>query len=348
LLAGSQLYPDGYEGELPLSQAGEGVHATLHVRVLVDLPTGAAEEESMTRRVTERRRTTVACSQTADAGGRKSCWANRERQEPMEYVLLDYLNSLPADFVEKLKHSLEVHESLVQRFSRRNARLQELVRGRAATASEAPTPVLEVPLPGAEATPARRGAHAGDEGAAFSRSGDTAAKADGNPDCRRSRAEAWQRELRAQMADRIAAAQAARLRLGAEQQEAAMRARLEHTCRAARERIMATSRRTLRREEECRARECAARLERGRVQRELESRAREQAMLKVQVTELEEAIRVAEARARESDRARRVRAREAQALRNELKAHKTRAARYQQVEQRIKDLGRELQDDAEP
>lgn len=155
--------------------------------------------------------------------------------------------------------------------------------------------------------------------------------------------DSWHTELRIQMASKVAAAQAARLRLGAEAHEAAMRVRLEHTCKAARERIAATTRRTQREEEECRVRAYAAKLERERVQRDLDAAMREQAVIKAQMAELEEAIRVADVRGRESEKVRKVRAREVEALRSELKVHRSRASRTQNAQHRIRDMQRELE-----
>lgn len=148
--------------------------------------------------------------------------------------------------------------------------------------------------------------------------------------------------MRSQMAGRVLAAQEARLRLAAEAHEAAMRAKLEYTRRAAQERISSMARRAEREENECKNRAAAALMERDRVHRSLEVANRELTRSRQQVAEAEEEIRAAEARGKELERLRKPRLKEAENLRAELKALRVRAGRCQCMEQRVRDLQKEL------
>lgn len=57
--------------------------------------------------------------------------------EPLEYAVLDHLNGVPHEFMNKVKYNMEVHENLVRRLRRRNEKLQALVAARAASAGRA-------------------------------------------------------------------------------------------------------------------------------------------------------------------------------------------------------------------
>jgi len=157
-----------------------------------------------------------------------------------------------------------------------------------------------------------------------------------------SAAELRKRDLREQMAGKMAAAQEARLRLAAEAHEAAMRTRLDRTCRVARERIAAMTRRTQRTEEECNQRASAARLARERMQRDLEAAQRETIAARAAIAELEDAARATDARVYEADSNRRSKTREVESLRSELKAHRARASRASHAGQRLRELQKEL------
>jgi len=152
----------------------------------------------------------------------------------------------------------------------------------------------------------------------------------------------WRVQWRAQLAERVQAAQEARVRLGAEVHEATMRARLEHTCRAARERIAATARRAQREEEEVRSQALVAQAERERVAARLEACLQERVAASVRVAELEEAVRLAESKCREGESVRRARGREAETLQAELKAHQVRAVQIEASQHRVSELQREL------
>mmetsp|Transcript_58770 Transcript_58770/g.108480 ORF Transcript_58770/g.108480 Transcript_58770/m.108480 type:complete len:457 (-) Transcript_58770:165-1535(-) len=51
--------------------------------------------------------------------------SDEERMEPMEYVVLDYLHSLPPAFVKKLKVDIEARDHLIERLRQRNRELKK-------------------------------------------------------------------------------------------------------------------------------------------------------------------------------------------------------------------------------
>lgn len=226
----------------------------------------------------------------------------------LEYDLLDYMDQLPEGLICKLRGNLQMHNEYVQQLCKRREILEAKARARRRD------------------NPRQVGAAARTRAAAVLTAQDE-----------------WRRELRSQMAGRILAAQEARLRLAAEAHEAAMRAKLEHTRRAAQERASAMAKRAAAEEEEVKNRTAAAKLERERVRRHFETTKRELERSRSQVAEVDAEIKAAEAQARTLEGAKRPRVKEAEALRSELKAHRARATRHQNTEQRVKDLHRELE-----
>jgi len=239
-----------------------------------------------------------------------------------EYDILDYFDQfdqLPSELMMKLKGNLDMHERLVRQLCKRS----ELLRAKAQAASEHTVAGAEAhaPLAGACPPSAKRGVV-----------GSTTDATEG-----------WRKELRTQMAGRVLAAQEARLRLAAETQEAALKAKVEYLRRWAQEGIAAATKRAEREEEKCHCQATSAVVERERVSRHLESAQRELASIKAQQVAVEDETRNADLRGRALDRARRPRAQKADALRSELKAHRARAAKNQATEQRVRDLERELE-----
>lgn len=224
--------------------------------------------------------------------------------EPLEYDLLEYLGHLPEELVCKLKRSQEMHEELVQRLNLRLQTLQAKARSRNDVVEKGPPP--------------------------RPRSATVEAQ------------EEWRRELRSQMAGRVMAAQEARLRLSAEAREASSRAKLEQTRRAVNERVATLTRRAEREENECRGRVVAAKLERERVRRSLAVANQELEKSRQQVEEAEEAMRIVEIRAHDAEKARKPKLKEAEGLRAELKTLRAQATRNQCIQQRTRDLQKEL------
>lgn len=239
----------------------------------------------------------------------------------MEYFLLDYLGLVPEGIFEKLRESLDAHEDLVRQLTRRNERLQARVQ-RGSCCTQAGSPAANARSP-----------------ASTARSPASTSSAEKKEKTRA----AWRRELRSQVASKLAAAQETMLRAGAEAHHAAMKARLERTCRAARERIAAMSRRAELDERECEAGSAAAQKERERLGAALEDLLQQQGKARENLTSLEGDIRALDARCRTGEKTRRAYLTELESLRSELYNHKVRAKRGQAVEKRVRDLERELQ-----
>mmetsp|Transcript_78135 Transcript_78135/g.201205 ORF Transcript_78135/g.201205 Transcript_78135/m.201205 type:complete len:668 (+) Transcript_78135:53-2056(+) len=264
---------------------------------------------------------------------------DKDGTEPLEYAMLDYFDRLPEGLIRQLKVCLDNHDELVHQLQRRFDQLRERARkGTGEAAAE-----------GAEASDKEPDQVADAEGqpaAATWPKEDAEPAVAGSDSVRRAAAEpaeAWRRELRAQMATRVAMAQEARLRLAAEAHEAAMRARLDYTNRAAKEKVAAMTMRAERDEEDVRIRALTAKSERERTLRDLEAAQRELARGRAQCKALEEEIAAADARCRRQNKFFKAKTREAETLRSELKAHRARAAKSQTTEKRVKDLQRELQ-----
>lgn len=227
-------------------------------------------------------------------------------REPLEYAVLDHLTGVPHEFMNKVKHNMEVHENLVRRLRRRNEKLQALVAARAASAARTTSPGQ------------------GTEGPA----GTTRGAADG-----RARQSSVPGMSPRQALGRTS--QASRSRLSLEMPEAnavAARARLERACGVARECLAATSRRARRDVEDCKLRASVARLEREHVQAELTAKKRDKAALEARAMSLGAAIRVAHARGRETELWRAARDRELEELRAEIRAYRSAAAKMQALQ----------------
>jgi len=145
------------------------------------------------------------------------------------------------------------------------------------------------------------------------------------------------------MAVKIAAVEETKLRVGAEAHYAAMKAKLQHTCKTARERIAAMAQRAELREREYRASSAAASAERERLQASLEAVKQQQAEARARIAGLEGDIHDLDRQFRAGEKARRAYLGDLESLRCELRGHKARAARGRAAEQRVSDLERELQ-----
>merc|ERR1740138_272869 len=121
-----------------------------------------------------------------------------------------------------------------------------------------------------------------------------------------------------------------------------MRARLDQTRRAAQERVTELARRAQREEEGCTSRAVAAKADRARVEQASEQVKEQQEDAKRQIAGLEDKIREADRRCRAGEKVRRSRAKELEALRSELKAHRPRATRHHIAQQRVRDVQRDL------
>mmetsp|Transcript_168176 Transcript_168176/g.540267 ORF Transcript_168176/g.540267 Transcript_168176/m.540267 type:complete len:678 (+) Transcript_168176:78-2111(+) len=230
-----------------------------------------------------------------------------------EYDILDYFDQLPEGILAKLRGSFQMYQEFVQDTVKKNEMLRaKLIRARETAASQ---------MVAAEAASHRaRG-----------------------PEMSMARDE-WRRELRREMSSRILLAQEARLRIAAEANEAAMRARLEYTKRVAHERIVSLTKNVEVQEEACRSRAIAARSERERVKRHLEAARREIEQATQQVSDMDKDIKAVDGRFRRDPERESTSRNEAKLVRNEGKAHKARVTKHKGTQQRVKDLARELED----
>jgi len=225
-------------------------------------------------------------------------------REPLEYAVLDHLNGVPHEFMNKVKHNMEMHENLVLRLRRRNEKLQGLVAARAASAAARTTS----PGPGAEAPAGTTTGVAGGRARQSSVPGMSPYQA-----LRRT-------------------SQASQSRLSLEMPEAAARARLEHACGVARECLAATSRRARREVEDSKLRASVARLEREQIKAELAAKKRDKAAFTARAVSLGAAIRAAHARGQEAEIRRAARDRELEELRAEIRAYRSAAAKMQALQ----------------
>jgi len=230
-----------------------------------------------------------------------------------EYDILDYFDQLPEGILAKLRGSFQMYQEFVQDTVKKNELLRaKLIRARETAASQ---------MVAAEAASHRA------RGTEMSMARDE-----------------WRRELRKEMSSRILLAQEARLRIAAEANEAAMRAKLEYTKRVAHERIVSLTKNVEVQEEACRSRAIAARSERERVKRHLEAARREIEQATQQVSDMDKEIKAVDGRfRRDPERESKLR-NEAKLVRNEVKAHKARVTKHKGTQQRVKDLARELED----
>jgi chromosome segregation ATPase len=260
---------------------------------------------------------------------------DREGQEPMEYFMLDYLDCVPEGLARKLRQSLEAYESHIHRLSQQNERLWAKVK-----ACDERRALVAVNTLGSCSSLA-------------SSSQKTAAIIEGRHRPYVSRCssapnlqvetETLQSEIkRSHTALRIAAAQETRLRVEAEAHEKEMGARLDRIRQAAQERVAEMTHRAQREEEGCSSRAYAAKADRMRVERASERVREQQGDARIQLSDLEEKIREADRRYRVGEKVRRTRAKELEALRSELKAHRPRATRHHIAQQRVRDVQREL------
>ncbi|CAK0893936.1 unnamed protein product [Prorocentrum cordatum] len=195
----------------------------------------------------------------------------REPIEPIEYFLLDYLGLVPEGLSQKLRESLDVHEDLVDRITARNEHLRARTRRTSGGSAKQEA-----------SSPAGSGS-----GSGGGRSPPVGGRTPLSAEKREREKEAWRRELRAQMAVKIAAVEETKLRVGAEAHYAAMKAKLQHTCKTARERIAAMAQRAELREREYRASSAAASAERERLQASLEAVKQQQAEARARIAGLE-------------------------------------------------------------
>jgi len=233
--------------------------------------------------------------------------------EPFEYCMLEYMTDLPEGLVEKLKESLDMHQSAVDRLRTKN----QFLRRKALSTVNHQTRGLSP-----------------DALVARSLSFCTAAVAGSAAD----RA----RELRAQAAASIAAAREERMsreRLRAEQ---AARDHLQLTCQKACAAVSTAARSSERREESCKRRWEVEQLEGLRVKHELQSTSRDLALSDDQILELQRSMALANGRRRAHCEARKALQTEIEKLRKESSAHRARQQKQQASAERMAQLRKEL------
>ncbi|CAJ1448899.1 unnamed protein product [Effrenium voratum] len=238
----------------------------------------------------------------------------KEAEEPLEFSMLDYLAALPEGVAEKLHNCLKTHEDLVRRLCQRNDLLRAHIRNLRRDATEAKaSPKCQKPI---------------------SRS----------PQSSQAVAEARRkRQLKAEMTAKVEAMSSERLRLRDEQHEANLRARLQRTIRASRERVQTMQRRVHREEQQVKSRFEAALQNREGMERSIKAALKEQSMARHRIAELEESINSEATRCRTKEKERDQLLEKQNSLRNEIKAHRSRAMKHQQRERRIQDMQREVE-----
>lgn len=252
--------------------------------------------------------------------------ADVDAEEPLEFSMLDYLAELPEGVAEKLQRCLKTHEELVRRLCQRNELLQAHVRNARCDGMEARvspmTPQQSKSFPFSPAPP-RNSPQAA---AAFS-------------------SRTVQREPR--LVKPITSKSVAEL--GSTNQgclaehEATLRARLQRTIKASKERVQVMQRRVEREEQQVKNRFEVAMQTREGMERSIKAALREHSLAKVRIAELEEAISIDAARCRAKEKEREELSEKQTGLRNELKAQRSRASNHQKCERRIQDLQRELE-----
>jgi len=247
-------------------------------------------------------------------------------QEPLEFSMLDYLAELPEGVAEKLQRCLKTHEELVRRLCQRNELLQAHVRNIRCDGLEArasPMTPQSKSLPFSPMAPPRKSPQAA---AAFS-----------------SRTVQREPRLLKPITSRSVAERASTNQGCLAEHEATLRARLQRTMKASKERVQLMQRHVEREEQQVKNRFEVAMQTREGMERSIKAALREHSLAKVRIAELEEAISIDAARCRAKEKEREELSEKQTGLRNELKAQRSRASNHQKCERRIQDLQRELE-----
>jgi len=252
--------------------------------------------------------------------------ADVDAEEPLEFSMLDYLAELPEGVAEKLQRCLKTHEELVRRLCQRNELLQAHVRNARCDGMEARmspmTPQQSKSFPFSPAPP-RNSPQAA---AAFS-----------------SRTVQREPRLVKPITSKSVAERGSTNQGCLAEHEATLRARLQRTIKASKERVQVMQRRVEREEQQVKNRFEAAMQTREGMERSIKAALREHSLAKVRIAELEEAISIDAARCRAKEKEREELSEKQTGLRNELKAQRSRASNHQKCERRIQDLQRELE-----
>lgn len=252
--------------------------------------------------------------------------ADVDAEEPLEFSMLDYLAELPEGVAEKLQRCLKTHEELVRRLCQRNELLQAHVRNARCDGMEARvspmTPQQSKSFPFSPAPP-RNSPQAA---AAFS-----------------SRTVQREPRLVKPITSKSVAERGSTNQGCLAEHEATLRARLQRTIKASKERVQVMQRRVEREEQQVRNRFEVAMQTREGMERSIKAALREHSLAKVRIAELEEAISIDAARCRAKEKEREELSEKQTGLRNELKAQRSRASNHQKCERRIQDLQRELE-----
>lgn len=250
--------------------------------------------------------------------------AKTEAEEPLEFSMLDYLAELPEGVAEKLHNCLKTHEELVRRLCQRNDLLRAHIRNLRREASE----VKAAPF-----TPSNF----------IARSPRSPQSPQAVPS--RTPAEVRQKRQPVETTKSVqdAATPSERIRLRDEQHEANLRARLQRTIRASRERVQAMQRRVQREEQQVKHRFEAALHTRDGLERSIKAAFKEQGQARIRIAELEEAISIEAMRYRSKEKERDQLLDKQSAFRNDLKAFRNRGLKHQQRERRIQELQSEVE-----
>lgn len=256
--------------------------------------------------------------------------AKTEAEEPLEFSMLDYLAELPEGVAEKLHNCLKTHEELVRRLCQRNDLLRAHIRNLRREASE----VKAAPF-----TPSNFIARS--------------PRSPQSPQAVPSRTPAEVRQTRqpvettktvqSSTPQEDAATPSERIRLRDEQHEANLRARLQRTIRASRDRVQAMQRRVQREEQQVKHRFEAALHTRDGLERSIKAAFKEQGQARIRIGELEEAISIEAMRYRSKEKERDQLLEKQSAFRNDLKAFRNRGLKHQQRERRIQELQSEVE-----
>jgi len=265
------------------------------------------------------------CMTQDDLASNRSA-ADVDAEEPLEFSMLDYLAELPEGVAEKLQRCLKTHEELVRRLCQRNELLQAHVRNIRCDGLEArasPMTPQSKSLPFSPMAPPRKSPQAA---AAFS-----------------SRTVQREPRLLKPITSRSVAERASTNQGCLAEHEATLRARLQRTMKASKERVQLMQRRVEREEQQVKNRFEVAMQTREGMERSIKAALREHSLAKVRIAELEEAISIDAARCRAKEKEREELSEKQTGLRNELKAQRSRASNHQKCERRIQDLQRELE-----
>ncbi|CAE7209570.1 mcm5-a [Symbiodinium natans] len=257
--------------------------------------------------------------------------AEADAEEPLEFSMLDYLAELPEGVAEKLQRCLKTHEELVRRLCQRNELLQAQVRNIRCDGLEAKVSPM-TPQQSSRSPPF----------SPMSRKSPQAASVFSNVRvAHKSEARLAKPDI-SKVHDSIFTDRA-RLRDEHDVIEANLRARLQRTIKASKERVQAMQRRVEREELQVKNRFEVAMQTREGMERSIKAALKEHSLAKVRITALEEAISVDIARCRSKEKEREQLLDKQTSLRNELKALRSRASKHQKCERHIQDLQRELE-----